>query len=82
MKKNATRPPTFRGRKVILYPAVRRRPPIQTSRLAPYDCQIAALRAGGLSFAALRAWVQGQIGWKPSQSAIDRALARYKRSAR
>jgi hypothetical protein len=50
--------------------------------LAPYDCQIAALRAGGLSFAALRAWVQGQIGWKPSQSAIDRALARYKRSAR
>ena len=82
MKKNATRPPTFRGRTVILYPVSTRRTPIKTSPLAPYVGQIAALRAGGLSFAALRAWVQGQIGWKPSQSAIDRALARYKRSAR
>ena len=81
MKKNATRPPTFQGRTVILYPAIPRRPP-RTSRLAPYVRQMAALRAGGVSAAALRDWVHGQIGWKPSQSSIDRALARCKWSSR
>ncbi len=82
MKTNVSRPPTLRGRKVILYPAIRRPPPIQTSRLAPYVRQMAALRAGGLSVAALRTWVQAKIGWRPGKSAIHSALARYQRSSR
>ena len=82
MKTNVSRPPTFRGRNVILYPAIRRRPPVRTSRLAPYVRRMGDLRAGGLSIAALRAWVQAQTGWQPSERAIKHALARYKRSSR
>lgn len=74
-------PPRLLDNCVVFYPAVPRHVPIHHSRLEPLAHGLSVLRAEGRTIAQIRSWVYEKTGWRPSDSAIHRQLAKLRESS-
>jgi hypothetical protein len=68
------------GRLLVIYPRISRRPPGYVSKLQGLMPQIIEMRIAGKTIKEICTWVTGRSGWQVSRNAINRQLAKHRRT--